>query len=187
MSGVTLGGAGGYGRFAEVSMGAALLGSNGAAPIGGLIVGGREVVVTTGWLQPLWRNDWGSCGASVAAVGWDVMCGATRGVMDPGGRVISGDGTLGAVVLVSNISASWCSVSSCGSETEANGDAGCGCCSAAIRSFADSIATSNDNVVGMEERRGKKHRSCYYFCACFCHIHFVALVILCSITDVQPL
>ena len=72
--------------------------------------------------------------------------------MAVGGRLIGGDGTLGAVVWVENISASWRSASSCGSETGANSDAGCRCRSAAIRSFAASIAASTDNVVGMDER-----------------------------------
>ena len=57
MSGVTLGGSGGDGIIAEVLMEEALLGSNGAAPIGGVIVGGREVMVTTGQLRLLQRNN----------------------------------------------------------------------------------------------------------------------------------
>ena len=55
-----------------------------------------------------------------------------------------------------NIPASWRSVSSCGPETGANGDAGCGCQRAAVRSLADSIAASTEDVVGMDERYEKK-------------------------------
>ena len=152
VSGVTLGGSGGDGIGGELSMGKSLWSSNGAAAIGGAIVGVWTAVATTGWLRPLRRKDWESCGAADTAVGRDEVCGAIRGGMVAGGRCIGGDGTLGAVVFVSNISASWRSASSCGLETGANGDAGYGCRSVAVRSLADSIAASTEDVVGMDER-----------------------------------
>ena len=109
-----------------------------------------------GWLRPLRRKDGGVCGAGTDDDGWVETLGIGRGVVTPSVRDIDGNGTFGVVVWVANISVSWCSASSCGSETGVNGDAGCGCWSAAVKSFAASIAVSADDVVGIDTRCGKK-------------------------------
>ena len=126
VSGITLGGAGGDGSIIEVLMGAALLECNGAAPIGGLLTVGREVVMAISRLRPLRRKDGGGCGAGVDAGGWVETLGFERGVAPPGVRDIGDDGNFRVVVWAANILASWRNASSCGSETGANGDAGYG-------------------------------------------------------------
>ena len=98
VSGVTLGGAGGDGLIIEVSMGAALSGCNGAAPIGGLLMVGREVSVEIGWLRPLWRKDGGVCGAGAGDCGQMESFGFRRGVATLGVGCIGGDGTFEVVV-----------------------------------------------------------------------------------------
>ena len=114
---------------------------------------GREVVVVIGRLQPLRSKDGGFCGTGVDDGGWVETLGFGRGVAPPPGvNDIGGNGTFGVVVWAANIPSSWRSASSCRSETGVNGDAGCGCWSAAVNSFAASIAASADDVVGIDAR-----------------------------------
>ena len=152
MLGVTLGGADGDGSIIKVSMGAALLGCNGTAPIRGLLMVGREVSMSIGRLWLLRRKDGGVCGAGAGDGGRVETFGSGRGVVTLSVGCIGGDGTFGIVVWAANISASWCSASNWGFLMGANVDAGCGFWSAVVRSFAASIAASADNVVGMAER-----------------------------------
>ena len=118
----------------------------------GAIVDARAAVGANGRLRPLRRKEWGSCSAVAVAVGRVLVHAAIRGGMVDGVGRISGDGTFGVEVLTSNISASWRSASSCGSEMGAKGDAGWGCWRATMRSLADSIAASAEEVVGIAPR-----------------------------------
>ena len=151
LSGVTLEDAGGFRRISEVSIGAARLGCNGAAPIGDLLLVGRAVLVEIGRLRPLQRNNGEVCVAGASGGGgwmdsFSFKCGdATLGV-----GCIGGDGTFGVVVWVAKISASWRSASNWVSLMWASSDAGCGCWRADVRSLAASMAASADNMVGME-------------------------------------
>ena len=154
---VTLGGAGGDGSIIEVSVGAALLGCNGAAPIGGLLMVGREVAMAIRRLRPLWRKYGGVCGTGVVAGGRVETLGFGRGVVTLGVGCIGGNSTFGVVLWAENIPASWRSASIWGLETGENGDTRCGCWSAVVKSFAASIAVSADYVVGMEDRCGKNY------------------------------
>ena len=137
---VTLRGAGGDGSIIAVSVGVALLGCNGTAPIGDLLMVEREVATAIGRLRPLQRKDGGVCGAGAVAGGWVETLGFGRGVVTLGVGCIDGNGTFGVVIWAENISASWRIASIWGLETGANGDAGCECWSAAVKSFAASIA-----------------------------------------------
>ena len=112
LSGVTLGGAGGFGRNSEVSIGAAYLGCNSAAPIEGLLLIGRAALVEIGWLRPLRKNDGGVCVAGASGSGgWMDLFSFKCGDTTLGVGCIRGDGTFGVVVWVSKIVASWRSAS----------------------------------------------------------------------------
>ena len=148
---------------------------------------GREVAMVIGWLRLLRRKDGGVCGTGVVDVGWVETLGFGRGVVTLGAGYIDGDGTFGVVVWVENISVSWRSASIWGFETGANGDAGCGCWSAAVKFFAASIAASVDNVVGMEDSCGKTLLFVLFVLRAFFYVHFVASVMLRCITDVPTI
>ena len=151
LSGVTLRGAGGVRRISEVSIGAARLGCNAAAPIGGLLLVGRAVLVEIGRLRPLRRNGGGVFVAGASGGGGQMdSFSFKRGDTTLGVGCVGGDGSFGVVVWVAKISTSWRSASNWVSLTGASGDDGCGCWRKDVRSLAASMAASADDMVGME-------------------------------------
>ena len=112
MSGVTLGGAGGVARISEVPVCAERLGCNGVAPIGGLLLVGRELLVATSQLRPLRKNNGGVCVTGTSGSGGQMVSFAfKRGDTTLGVGYIGSNGTFGVVVWVAKISASWRSAS----------------------------------------------------------------------------
>ena len=98
-SGVTFRGAGGVGRISEVPIGAARLDCNGDASIEGLLMVGREVLVGTGRLRPLRRNNGGFCVAGATGCGGRVVSFVFKRNDDTlGVGCIGVDGTFGVVV-----------------------------------------------------------------------------------------
>ena len=133
----------------SVSKGTAVGSCSGAAIV---VVGARTS--GGGRLRPLRRNDSGGCAVGVTfAIGLCFL--SVRGACTLGDGCTNGDGEGAVELWEQNISASWRRAASWASLMGANGVFGCGCCSAAVRSRAASMAASADDVAGMSYRYGK--------------------------------
>ena len=133
----------------SVSMGTTVSASSGAEIV---VVGARTS--TGGRFRPLRRNDSGGCAVGVTCA--LVLCFLRmRGACTLGDGCTNGDGEGAVELWEQNISASWRRAASWASLMGVNGVLECGCCRAAVRSRAASMAASADDVEGMSYRYGK--------------------------------